>query len=93
MSTSAERYSHGDRLRASGKLSIRQRRSMTQRIVAAQEAVEKAEDVRDALMAELYDQGLSYGTIGVALGLHSTTIRERISAYRGRNGQDQEGSS
>lgn len=76
-----------ERQRLSKTLSTRERRAWFNKLQAAQEAVERAEEAALKTMIEAYDAGMSQGQVAGALGLHSTSVRDRILAYKSQQGQ------
>lgn len=77
----------GERQRMSAMLGTRERRSWFNKLQAAQEAVERAEETVIKTMVEAYDAGMSQSQISGAVGLHSTSARDRMIAYREQHGQ------
>jgi hypothetical protein len=79
---STSSYSQGERLKASYNLSSRERRSWSTKVLAAQEAVDKAEEALDKVLSEAWEAGVSYASLGGLLGVHSGTAQKRIEDYR-----------
>lgn len=77
----------GERQRLSATLTVRERRAWFNKLQAAQEAVERAEEAVTKLMFEAYEAGMSQGQVGGAVGLHPTSARDRIIAYREQQGE------
>lgn len=67
-------------------LSAREKRSWMNRLTAAQESVETAEEARDRVIVEAYDSGISYNNIGAAMGLNGSSMGDRVAKIRERLG-------
>lgn len=65
-------------------LSVREKRSWMRRLSEIQEAVESAEEARDRLIVEAYDNGVSYSNIGMAMGLNGSSMGDRVTKIRER---------
>lgn len=70
----------GKRLKLALNLPARERRMWTTRLMAKQEAVEAAEADLNRMIFQAWTAGMSYASIGAALGLHSTSIKDRVDA-------------
>lgn len=67
---------NGERIRMANALTPRQRRMWMNRLAAAAEAIEAAEEAQIKVIAEAYADGMSYANIGGVLGKHSSTIQD-----------------
>lgn len=78
----ADEYpSRGERQHLSKILTTRERRAWFNKLVAGQEAIESAEEALTKLMAEAYAAGVSQTQVAGAVGLHATSVRDRILKY------------
>lgn len=78
----SEQYQErGERQALSKSLTTRERRAWFNKLTAAQEAIEQAEEALTKLMADAYVAGVSQAQIAGAVGLHSTSTRDRILRY------------
>lgn len=71
----SSQYSHGDRLRMSYRMTPRQRRHWITKAVEAQDALEKAVEMRDRALAQAWSAGLSYAALGGVVGVHAETVK------------------
>lgn len=79
----------GERQRLSARLAPRERRRWFAKLLAAQEAIETAQEDMTKLMIKAYNEGLSFDNIAGAVGSHSTTIRDHLLRYVAQNSEDQ----
>ena len=87
------RYSQSERLKRSFNLSSRDRRSWMNRLVAAQEKIEAAEEDATKILVAAWHAGMSYNALAAIMGAHPDTVRKMIDAHTGRTEQDQESGS
>lgn len=72
----------GERVKKVNAMAPRERRRWMNQIIQAQEEVDKAIETLHRTMLKGYDAGLPLSAIGGALGLHSTSVQERIKSVR-----------
>lgn len=65
-------------------LSVRERRAWAKKLSEAQEAVESAEEARDAVMAAAYAAGIPFAGVEAGTGLGPHTVRNCINAANAR---------
>jgi DNA-directed RNA polymerase specialized sigma24 family protein len=68
-------------------LAPREKRAWVTKIMAKAEEVESAQDELSDMFVDAYDAGMSYGQLGASLGLHSTTMKDRIENARAARDQ------
>jgi len=78
----AERSVHATRILRTQALAPREKRAWVAKIMAKAEEIETAQDELSDTFVDAYDAGMSYGQLGAALGLHSTTMKDRIESAR-----------
>jgi len=71
-----------ERLKRSYSLTSRERRSWVTRLMNKQTEVETAQEALQKLMTEANEAGVSYDTIGGALGIHGSSVKGIMDRYR-----------
>lgn len=66
----------------SNSLSNRERRAWFNKLQAAQEAAEAAAENVTKVMVAAYEAGMSQGQVAGAVGIHTTSARDRIIAHQ-----------
>lgn len=72
----------GERMKKAYRLTSRERRAWLTKLLDAVEVKEKAEEALLATMVAANDDGISYESIAGPLGIHASSVRERIIRTR-----------
>lgn len=73
--------------RLTTNLNIREKRTLQNRLLNAQEAAEKAVEVIEDVALAAYEAGMSYATVGGILTIHGTTAKDMCDRADARRTQ------
>lgn len=73
--------------RLSNALTIREKRTLQNRLLNSQEAAERAVEVIEDVALDCYEAGMSYNTIGGILSIHGTTTKDMCDRAHARRAE------